>query len=104
MVGIWPRNADKADVNTACVSHSGNAIATGDDYGQVKLFDFPASAKYVSFDISTEFEMSAKKCVSLAGFNLTKCDLTQNWEVLFVLLVYLYCQMNHYNFICLYHP
>ena len=48
VVGIWPRNAEKADVNCADVSHSGNAIATGDDYGLVKLFNFPASNKYVS--------------------------------------------------------
>ena len=49
MLGIWPRNADKADVNTAHVNHSGTAIATGDDYGCVKLFDqFPVSEKLVS--------------------------------------------------------
>ena len=48
MVGIWPKKADKADVNTSCVSHAGNAIATGDDYGLVKLFDFPSTSKYVS--------------------------------------------------------
>ena len=49
MVGIWPRNADKADVNTACVAHGGNVVATGDDFGVVKLFDhFPVSGKFVS--------------------------------------------------------
>ncbi len=48
VVGIWPRNADKADVNTAHVSHSGNAVATGDDYGLVKLFPFPCTSKDVS--------------------------------------------------------
>merc|ERR550539_1287173 len=32
VVGIWPRNSDKADVNCANVSHGGNAIATGDDF------------------------------------------------------------------------
>ena len=47
VVGIWPRNASNADVNTACVSHAGNAVATGDDFGQVKLFDFPCSSKDV---------------------------------------------------------
>ena len=49
VVGIWPRNADKADVNTACVAHGGNIVATGDDFGVVKLFDhFPVSGKFVS--------------------------------------------------------
>ena len=49
MVGVWPRNADKADVNTTCVAHGGNVVATGDDFGVVKLFDhFPVSEKFVS--------------------------------------------------------
>lgn len=48
VVGVWPRNADKADVNCSNLSHSGNAIATGDDFGFVKLFDFPVTEKFVS--------------------------------------------------------
>lgn len=48
VVGIWPRNADKADVNSAHVSHSGNAVATGDDFGLVKLFQFPCPNRNVS--------------------------------------------------------
>ena len=49
MAGIQPRNADKADVNAAHVNHSGTAVATGDDFGCVKLFDhFPVSEKFVS--------------------------------------------------------
>ena len=35
-------------MNCANVSHGGNAIATGDDFGQVKLFDFPCPNKDVS--------------------------------------------------------
>ena len=55
MLGIWPRNADKADVNTAHVNQSGTAIATGDDYGCVKLFDqFPVSEKLVSRKLSVQ--------------------------------------------------
>ena len=49
MLGIWPKNADKADVNSAHLNHSGTAMATGDDYGCVKLFDhFPLPEKCVS--------------------------------------------------------
>ena len=49
VIGIWPQNAAKADINTAHVSNSGNAVATGDDFGTVKLFDhFPITEKYVS--------------------------------------------------------
>lgn len=47
--GIWPRNADKADVNTAHVNPSATAVATGDDDGCVKLFSqFPVTEPYVS--------------------------------------------------------
>lgn len=48
VLGIWPRNADKAEVNCACVSHAGLSIVTGDDFGLVKLFDFPCTEKFVS--------------------------------------------------------
>lgn len=48
VIGIWPRNADKADVNCACVTHTGLNIVTGDDFGLVKLFDFPCTEKFVS--------------------------------------------------------
>ncbi|XP_038631944.1 echinoderm microtubule-associated protein-like 5 isoform X6 [Scyliorhinus canicula] len=46
VIGIWSRNLDKADVNCACVSHSGLNIVTGDDFGMVKLFDFPCREKF----------------------------------------------------------
>ncbi|XP_048374588.1 echinoderm microtubule-associated protein-like 6 isoform X9 [Sphaerodactylus townsendi] len=46
VIGIWPRNADKADVNCACVSHAGLNIVSGDDFGLVKLFDFPCTEKF----------------------------------------------------------
>lgn len=48
VVGIWPRSTEKADVNCADVSGNTNAVATGDDFGFVKLFDFPCPGKYVS--------------------------------------------------------
>jgi hypothetical protein len=51
VVGIWPRNADKADVNCSNLSHSGNALATGDDFGFVKLFEFPVAEKFVSVEL-----------------------------------------------------
>ncbi|XP_016101621.1 echinoderm microtubule-associated protein-like 5 [Sinocyclocheilus grahami] len=46
VVGIWSRNTDKADVTCTCVSHSGLNIVTGDDFGMVKLFDFPCPEKF----------------------------------------------------------
>ncbi|KAG8126400.1 hypothetical protein E2320_021499, partial [Naja naja] len=49
VVGIWSRHAEKADVNCACVSHSGISLVTGDDFGMVKLFDFPCPEKFEDF-------------------------------------------------------
>ena len=59
MLGIWPKNADKADVNTAHLNHSGTAVATGDDFGCVKLFDhFPIPEKFVSGFATIEYRNS----------------------------------------------
>ncbi|KAG8014924.1 Echinoderm microtubule-associated protein-like 6 [Nibea albiflora] len=46
VLGVWPRNTEKADVNCACVSHTGLNLVTGDDFGLIKLFDFPCSEKF----------------------------------------------------------
>ncbi|XP_038164228.1 echinoderm microtubule-associated protein-like 6 isoform X4 [Cyprinodon tularosa] len=46
VLGIWPRNADKADVICACVSHAGLNVVSGDDFGLIKLFDFPCTEKF----------------------------------------------------------
>ncbi|XP_004681693.1 PREDICTED: echinoderm microtubule-associated protein-like 5 isoform X1 [Condylura cristata] len=46
VIGIWSRHAEKADVNCACVSHSGISLVTGDDFGMIKLFDFPCPEKF----------------------------------------------------------
>ncbi|CAI9582753.1 unnamed protein product [Staurois parvus] len=46
VLGIWSRHNDKSDVTCACVSHSGISLVTGDDFGMVKLFDFPCPEKF----------------------------------------------------------
>lgn len=40
--GIWPAFTDVTDVNAACVSRDGHVIATGDDFGYVKLLKYPS--------------------------------------------------------------
>ena len=40
--GVWPPYTDVTDVNSACVSHDGHVVATGDDFGYVKLFKYPS--------------------------------------------------------------
>lgn len=47
VAGIWPSDANPADINCAHVSNSGNSLVTGDDSGFVKLFRFPCSDKHV---------------------------------------------------------
>uniref|UniRef100_A0A8D8QNL7 Echinoderm microtubule-associated protein-like 1 n=1 Tax=Cacopsylla melanoneura TaxID=428564 RepID=A0A8D8QNL7_9HEMI len=42
-VGIWPEGADGTDVNTCERSHGAKLVATGDDYGKVKLYAYPAA-------------------------------------------------------------
>eukprot|EP00051_Salpingoeca_urceolata_P007134 m.94665 g.94665 ORF g.94665 m.94665 type:complete len:1961 (-) comp15130_c0_seq1:316-6198(-) len=48
-VGVWPKHADKGDVNCIAVNHNGTKAVTGDDFGFVKLFDFPATTKQAKF-------------------------------------------------------
>jgi hypothetical protein len=43
VVGIWPPGADGTDVNSADKHGKGKFLATGDDFGQVKIFNYPCA-------------------------------------------------------------
>lgn len=46
--GIWP-GIDYSDVNSVCRSHNQNIIASGDDFGCVKLFKYPCVVPKAEF-------------------------------------------------------
>ncbi|XP_012284868.1 echinoderm microtubule-associated protein-like 2 isoform X2 [Orussus abietinus] len=41
-IGVWPEGADGTDINNCTRSGDGKLLATGDDFGKVKLFTYPA--------------------------------------------------------------
>lgn len=55
-VGVWPENADGTDVNTVSRSNDQSLMASGDDWGKVKLFTYPAVQPKVCCSIGVEFK------------------------------------------------
>ncbi|KAM5126813.1 echinoderm microtubule-associated protein-like 2 [Mantella aurantiaca] len=41
VLGVWPDGADGTDINAVSKSHDRKLVATGDDYGGVRLFSYP---------------------------------------------------------------
>ena len=44
--GIWPPYTDVTDINTATATADASVVATGDDFGFIKLFAFPSKEKH----------------------------------------------------------
>ena len=40
--GLWPPKSDVTDINGTCTTSNMEVIATADDFGFVKLFNYPA--------------------------------------------------------------
>ncbi|UJR16486.1 hypothetical protein I4U23_003389 [Adineta vaga] len=47
--GIWLPATDITDINSTDLTKDKKILATGDDFGLVKLFDFPAKGKFAKF-------------------------------------------------------
>lgn len=47
-IGVWPEYADGTDINAVCRNAEASLLASGDDFGKVKLFLYPATQPKVS--------------------------------------------------------
>ena len=63
VVGIWPPGADGTDINSADKSVCGRYLATGDDFGQLKIFNYPC-AKVCLFRLSCFLFIFLGRCIS----------------------------------------
>jgi len=55
VAGVWPEGADGTDINSVGRSNNGKFLASGDDFGKVHLFKYPAVQPRVS---ESSFEVS----------------------------------------------
>ena len=47
-IGIWPENLDGTDLSSAAKSNGNKLLATGDDFGKIKLYAFPTTQPKVN--------------------------------------------------------
>ena len=50
-IGIWPETIDGTDLTVGCKSGTDKYFATGDDFGKLKLYDFPVNKPKVRIEI-----------------------------------------------------
>ena len=76
MQGIWPAGADGSDINAVDRSRSKSLVATADDFGDVKIFNYPcttagASCKvnmgHSSHVMNVRFNMDESALFSVGG-------------------------------------
>jgi len=65
VLGIWDPDYDQTDVNATCQSNEGSVVVLGDDYGQVKLLQYPCAREESGFS-SYSGHSSHVTCVRFA--------------------------------------
>ncbi len=91
VMGIWPKNADGTDINAVDVQTSARLVATADDFGKVKVFNYPCVAKH-----APSVAMSGH-CSHVVGvkFLPTKCKFNFSFILfLFILLLMMHFYAN----------
>ncbi|XP_076816178.1 echinoderm microtubule-associated protein-like 2 isoform X2 [Clavelina lepadiformis] len=76
VLGIWPEGADGTDINSVGRSNDNKLLASGDDFGKVNLFRYPAAqlqgashsySGHSSHVTSVQFLNDDKKLLSVGG-------------------------------------
>lgn len=58
-IGVWPETLDGTDLNTCARSNNAKYLATGDDFGKIKLYANPATQPKVRKDRRSFHSMMA---------------------------------------------
>ena len=48
-IGVWPETIDGTDLNCCAKSNDQKLVATGDDFGKIKLYSYPVTQPKVNF-------------------------------------------------------
>ncbi|EGR31702.1 hypothetical protein IMG5_103460 [Ichthyophthirius multifiliis] len=87
--GIWPPCSNGQDINTVDLSNKYNVLIAGDDFSNVKIFQYPCDFQYTSFIkysghsshiTKVRFAYEDQYVVSIGGFDKTIIQWKYNHE------------------------